>query len=202
METASIYGLKDPRDGSIRYIGKSEDPERRFKGHLTDKAYSPKTIWLDRLHAEGLQPELVIFDEVSADVWRRVEQRWITKGLALGWPLTNREASADDVGHYSLRSIRPYLSKELWLAFHDLQAWEKVAIGNAIAAVGMFFSEPEAIGIPDKPVTGLGFCMARHFAHLLVSQKAEGKDEEFGALLGAIDDMAARVDVLAAAQGW
>jgi len=202
METVFIYGLKDPRDGQIKYIGKTNKPEQRLRGHLADKGYSAKTMWLDHLRAEGLDPELVVLDDVPVATWRRAEQHWINKGLAMGWPLTNREGQTEEVGHRSLGSIKPYLSEELWLAFHELSPWEKVAIGDAIAAVGMFFSEPEAMGIGGKPVIGLGFYMAQYFAHLLVRQKVEGKPNEFAAVLNVAQDMAARVDLLAAEQQW
>ena len=32
-----IYGLKDPRDGQIYYVGKTNDLERRYTQHLEDK---------------------------------------------------------------------------------------------------------------------------------------------------------------------
>jgi hypothetical protein len=31
-----IYGLVDPRDGHVRYVGQSEDPDCRFRQHLRD----------------------------------------------------------------------------------------------------------------------------------------------------------------------
>lgn len=33
-ETTFIYALVDPRDGVIKYVGKSYDPQERLKGHF------------------------------------------------------------------------------------------------------------------------------------------------------------------------
>lgn len=34
MKKTYIYGLKDPRDNQIYYVGKSNDPQRRLEQHL------------------------------------------------------------------------------------------------------------------------------------------------------------------------
>ena len=33
---AYIYALCDPRDGAVRYVGKSVDPEARLRGHIQE----------------------------------------------------------------------------------------------------------------------------------------------------------------------
>ena len=33
MENVFIYALSDPRDDKIRYIGKANNPESRYKNH-------------------------------------------------------------------------------------------------------------------------------------------------------------------------
>lgn len=54
MENAVyIYGLLDPRDNRCRYVGKTDDPERRFQEHLGAKDRSRRTCWLHNLTAAG-----------------------------------------------------------------------------------------------------------------------------------------------------
>ena len=94
-----IYGLKCPISGSIRYIGKTKNAlEGRLKGHLSDaKSFRYKhhaSRWLRKLLIAGLTPEVVLLEESEGD-WIEAETRWIAKGKALGWPLTNSTAGGD-----------------------------------------------------------------------------------------------------------
>lgn len=87
-----IYGLLCPLAQQIRYIGKSDDPDRRYKAHIGSarKPRCHKTNWLAKLMRQGLEPELRILREVpdGAD-WAAAEREEIAKARALGWPLTN-----------------------------------------------------------------------------------------------------------------
>lgn len=89
-----IYGLTDPRDGSVRYVGRSTSPAGRFYGHAADRrsVQRPKGAWLAELHRLGLRPRLVFLDVAPPNiigVHDELERRWIKRGLAQGWPLTN-----------------------------------------------------------------------------------------------------------------
>ena len=57
-----LYGLGDPRDGLIYYIGESTDPWKRYGGHLTASKYEcyPVQSWVKHLLSSGLKPVLVI----------------------------------------------------------------------------------------------------------------------------------------------
>jgi predicted GIY-YIG superfamily endonuclease len=95
-----IYGLLCPLSGEIRYIGKSIDPERRVKGHISGAksgAYSHHTSrWIRKLDRKGLAPQLVVLQEVGEDEdWRQVEREWISSAIASGWPLTNSTAGGE-----------------------------------------------------------------------------------------------------------
>jgi hypothetical protein len=50
-ETAEIYGLLDPRDGKLRYIGKAVCAAKRLKSHLRDarKRDTPVYRWINEL---------------------------------------------------------------------------------------------------------------------------------------------------------
>jgi hypothetical protein len=90
MTETYIYGLKDPMDNQIHYVGKSDSPKARYSSHLRDDCSNHhKTAWIAALRDAGLRPELVILQEVQADQWDKAERKWIADGLSMGWPLTN-----------------------------------------------------------------------------------------------------------------
>ena len=80
MGTVFIYGLQDPRDGKIKYIGKSVNLRARFNAHLEEakhKINTDKCIWIRALLSCGLKPTLIIIEEVDAAFWRERERAWI-----------------------------------------------------------------------------------------------------------------------------
>lgn len=90
---AYIYGLCDPRDGLIYYVGKSNAPQRRFIQHLEDKDSNVRKVaWIDGLTAAGLKPEMRILEAVPRSEWAQAERAWIAHGINEGWPLTNLTA--------------------------------------------------------------------------------------------------------------
>ena len=116
MESIIIYGLKDPRDGQTYYIGKTHQPDIRFRQHLRGGENGDKDDWLDDLSNEGLMPEMETLEVVraGADEHER-ESFWITFGLATGWPLTNRVIPAAQ----TIPSIRPEGTKQIRLQLDD-----------------------------------------------------------------------------------
>lgn len=71
-----IYGLIDPRNGRVRYVGKSDNPKSRLGDHLKDKSLCHRTNWVRSLLSEGIKPELVILENVVGD-WKEAERKWI-----------------------------------------------------------------------------------------------------------------------------
>lgn len=66
--TGSIYALRDPTDGRIRYVGQTRQSlNRRLSGHLRrprDKEpHLPVNRWIARLVAAGLQPKIELLEE-------------------------------------------------------------------------------------------------------------------------------------------
>jgi hypothetical protein len=57
-----VYGLKDPRNGVIRYVGITFDPEQRLRNHLADRSNTPKSAWIRQLRTCGFVPDLVILE--------------------------------------------------------------------------------------------------------------------------------------------
>lgn len=61
-----IYGLRDPRGGVIRYVGKADDTALRLRMHLWPsqlRAKTRKNSWIKSLLADGVEPVLeVLYD--------------------------------------------------------------------------------------------------------------------------------------------
>jgi predicted GIY-YIG superfamily endonuclease len=74
----AIYALIDPRDMTVRYVGKTTDPKRRLAEHTANKM-SARDVrpWLQELLDAGLAPVMEILDRASASEWERAEQYWI-----------------------------------------------------------------------------------------------------------------------------
>jgi NUMOD3 motif-containing protein len=90
-----IYALVDPRNDQVRYVGKANDPHRRYIGHLYEqrmhyRAKNPyKRRWLDQLTKMGLKPQLRVLERVSLQEWPTREVFWIAHYRNFGARLTN-----------------------------------------------------------------------------------------------------------------
>lgn len=94
MRTSYIYGLVDPIDNEIRYVGQSLEPHIRIGEHLRDRTGSPKSVWLQALYAKSLIPLVVILETVSCDDPYYRERHWINRLYILGCKLLNSEVYA------------------------------------------------------------------------------------------------------------
>lgn len=85
-----IYCLKDPTTGDVRYIGKANNPKKRFIKHLRESSKRKNHLgnWLRSL--KGEKPILAILHEVAEhEFWVGEERRYISCARALGVDLVN-----------------------------------------------------------------------------------------------------------------
>ncbi len=87
--TISIYVLIDPRDGEIRYVGKTKSPKKRLAGHLKEKDGSHRDHWISKLQRMGLVPRMQVMQEVPETFGSEAEIYWIAYFRATGCRLTN-----------------------------------------------------------------------------------------------------------------
>lgn len=74
----AIYVLIDPRDGTVRYVGKSVDPAARLVGHAANHGGSrQKRAWIADMRRAGVEPRMEIVDWASSSEWERAEQWWV-----------------------------------------------------------------------------------------------------------------------------
>jgi hypothetical protein len=90
-----VYGLADPRDGEIRYIGITNAPYRRWYAHCKRPSNVLLAAWLLDLRHNKTAPVLVVFCSVRCkNIWRinhalKLEKRYIKHYLSLGYDLLN-----------------------------------------------------------------------------------------------------------------
>lgn len=88
-ETTFIYVLTDPRDSSLRYVGKSNNPINRLRAHMRLGQRNTRfRDWLSGLKDEGKDPEMFCF-EVAHKQWKFWEIYTIAALRALGHDLLN-----------------------------------------------------------------------------------------------------------------
>jgi hypothetical protein len=77
-----IYGLRDPRTNKIEYVGKSNNPQKRYYSHTGQARrgnISRKCDWIRELSKDGLKPLLEIIEECAITEWNKRELYWMDK---------------------------------------------------------------------------------------------------------------------------
>lgn len=90
-----IYGLVDPREGKIRYVGKTKDMKQRRKSHYSASSIFHRrnwylTQWLLGMRVDGVTFEMRVLEITDSVNAGRIEQDWITKCLTDGCELFNQ----------------------------------------------------------------------------------------------------------------
>lgn len=103
----TIYGLSDPRDNSIQYVGLTSDLYNRFAQHILTHNNKAKDEWISSLKQAKLMPLIQVLEEdiETIDEARSKERYWIQYLIASGANLTNR-AGICDSSSCRLRQIR------------------------------------------------------------------------------------------------
>jgi hypothetical protein len=98
MRKVYIYGLVDKSKNELKYIGKSINPQSRYRKHLQDsnKKISYKDKWIYSLLENNNKPELLIIDEVNEDNWVFWEKHYISYYKSIGCKLTNISEGGDN----------------------------------------------------------------------------------------------------------
>lgn len=84
-----IYTLSD--ETGIRYVGKSDNPNYRFKIHLKEckNSKTRKEKWIQSLLRQNKKPIMEVIDEVDQDDWEFYEKYWICQLRNWGFNLVN-----------------------------------------------------------------------------------------------------------------
>jgi hypothetical protein len=90
MKTVTIYALRCPTTGRVRYVGKANDPAKRLLSHIrtarrTTIRRTPVMCWLTKLAQDGLRPEMIVLETVpEGQDWKDAERRQIAAHRAAG----------------------------------------------------------------------------------------------------------------------
>jgi len=139
-----IYGLVDPRDGQVRYIGKTGCRlSLRLSRHIAAAKHEADNFchrvnWIRELLGLGLLPEIRGLERNPAD-WAEAEVRWIQHGRSQGWDLTNGTLGGEGYPTVNYAKLDPILG-----TMPDADA-------GAIAgcSVGTVSLRRRELGIPD-----------------------------------------------------
>lgn len=98
-----IYGLVDPRDNQLRYVGKATVANRRFNEHLKgakQNKFTYKDNWIRCLLKLNLKPELIIIDNSLSENLDELEKHYIAYFKFLGCKLTNLTNGGEGTSGY------------------------------------------------------------------------------------------------------
>lgn len=117
-----IYGLIDPRDNLIHYVGLTGlAPTRRLADHLQDHA-GAKAEWLSDLLDAAFMPTFVVLQRAEDIEQAHLrESWWISTGEMLGWPLTN-VAKTTKKKVSTLKQGHPQVQKEVVAVVRETKA--------------------------------------------------------------------------------
>ena len=73
----AIYALIDPRTKLPFYVGKTNDPKVRLKGHRTGRGTTRSAIFIREIRAEGGRPEMEILELCDEKDWQDREAFWV-----------------------------------------------------------------------------------------------------------------------------
>lgn len=117
MKTTFIYTISDEL-GTIRYIGKSNNPKNRLYSHLQEKANLHKYNWLRLIVKRGFFPIVEIIDEVPVENWEIYEIYWISQFKAWGFNLLNLTEGGEGSGGYQHSDISKKKMRKSKLGTH------------------------------------------------------------------------------------
>lgn len=93
----NIYILIDPSEQQVRYVGKCNDPNERYKAHKNGARDigTHKRNWVESLKRKGLKPIMEIVDNIPIGEWQFWERWWIGYFKSLGFKLVNYTEGGD-----------------------------------------------------------------------------------------------------------
>lgn len=111
--TTQIYTLTDPNTNEVRYVGKSNNPTKRFYKHYKYCEHKThKNNWINKLISEGKKPILEIIDVVPINEWVFWEMFWIEQMKVWGFNLVNGTIGGDGSTFGSSTSFKK--GQEAW----------------------------------------------------------------------------------------
>lgn len=107
MDT-NIYILVDPSTEEVRYVGKCNNPDERYKAHKNGArdVGTHKRNWVESLKRRNLKPAMEIIDSVPMGEWQYWESWWISYFRSLGCNLLNYTEGGDGTSFGNTTTFR------------------------------------------------------------------------------------------------
>lgn len=149
----AIYVLVDPRDSTVRYVGRTFSPATRLTGHVSAAATSTRVMraWVEELKAIDRRPTMTVMERATRDVYHAVEARWIAYYRARGEIYNLRDGDKHPVFQQPSNLARRGLMRTISFTADELTRIERRA-----AAAGKSRNEymrARALGQPCPPVS-------------------------------------------------
>lgn len=93
INTTFIYALCEPGTRTIRYIGKSNNPQGRLRQHRSHSKSLSSHLghWMNEIISRGQKPNLLILKEIPENDWEDWERCYIRNARMMGFSLVNIE---------------------------------------------------------------------------------------------------------------
>lgn len=88
-DTRYVYALWCPLTEQYRYVGMTNNPETRFRCHVSGGEPGDRRSWIMALKRRGLSPTMAVVDTAQAKDIYKLEGEWIRRMIARGHKLTN-----------------------------------------------------------------------------------------------------------------
>lgn len=145
-----IYVLRDPDNNEIKYVGQTNDINRRFRDHLrrsliqNDSEYNTyKSRWIRKILSSNKEPFMEIIEECkNFSESNEKEKYWIEYLLKTGHSLTN--SHVNDVTEFSIETKEKMSSAKKGKKLEDIVGEEKAK------ELKIFYSERIKTNNPNK----------------------------------------------------
>lgn len=92
-----LYTLQNPQTREPRYIGQTVEPQQRLARHLSYKAQTHKSRWIESLGKQDLTPRMEVFARVPEEDANEYEKAAIRAATDDEWRLTNLTEGGEGV---------------------------------------------------------------------------------------------------------
>lgn len=92
-----VYGLQDPFDGCIKYVGQTQNPKQRFDMHMSIRRENlEKEKWIQDLKNKCEKPCMVVLEECSVDNLIKREEYWVLRFSTSGKLFNKKQKKKDE----------------------------------------------------------------------------------------------------------
>lgn len=125
LDICCVYALLDPRNGLAHYVGSTLSLHARLCSHNNIDSWRTHTLeyckWRVELAKIDLVPDVAVVEVCKFEELRGREKYWITHGLQIGWPLTNKPVEYTKPTNTTKEKIK--LIKQFKSMFSEYRGW-------------------------------------------------------------------------------